>query len=219
MTRAAALAYSSLDVTPSLRDLRPGGRAALALSLVSVLGLTLPAVARAQLAASSPFLPTGTVDSGGASGAASGPIELRGIMATAEGPRYCIFDTARKTSTWVGLNERGYDFLVKSQDTRGDADAVTVLVQGRTLHLTLRSAKVASALAAVPPGMPSPPTAITQSVVVNPTPADEARRLEAVAAEVQRRRLMREQALQGAMPGAGTPAGVGAVPVSNPRPQ
>jgi hypothetical protein len=33
-------------------------------------------------------------------------------------------------------------------------------------------------------------------VVVNPTPADEARRLEAVASEVARRRALREQASQ-----------------------
>ena len=38
------------------------------------------------------------------------------------------------------------------------------------------------------------PPAIAQSVVINPTPADEQRRLEAVAAEVARRRQLREQA-------------------------
>jgi hypothetical protein len=121
-------------------------------------------------------------------------------MSTADGPRFCIFDTARKTSTWVGLNEKGYDFVVKAQDSRSDSDAVTVFTQGRTLHLALRSAKVASAMAAAAPSSPAAPTPITQTVVVNPTPADEARRLEAVAAEVQRRRQMREQAVQGLGP-------------------
>jgi hypothetical protein len=155
-----------------------------------------------QLASASPFLPAGASESGG--GAAAGPIELRGIMSTAEGPRFCIFDTVRKTSTWVGLNEKGYDFLVKAQDSRSDSDSVTVFTQGRTLHLSLRSAKVASAMAAAAPAPVAAPTAITQTVVVNPTPADEARRLEAVAAEVQRRRQLREQAQQGQVaPGAG----------------
>jgi hypothetical protein len=42
--------------------------------------------------------------------------------------------------------------------------------------------------------MPMVSNAITQSVVANPTPADEQRRLEAVAAEVRRRRALREQA-------------------------
>jgi hypothetical protein len=119
-------------------------------------------------------------------------------MATADGPRFCIFDTVRKTSTWVGLNEKGYDFIVKAQDARADSDAITVFTQGRTLHLALRSAKVASAMSAAAPVVAVPPTAITQTVVVNPTPADEARRLEAVAAEVQRRRQAREQAMLGA---------------------
>ena len=37
---------------------------------------------------------------------------------------------------------------------------------------------------------------MTQAVVLNPTPADEQRRLDAVAAEVARRRALREQATQ-----------------------
>ena len=54
--------------------------------------------------------------------------------------------------------------------------------------------------AAPPQAMPAPPPnvapAVMQSVVLNPTPADEQRRLEAVASEVARRRAMREQATQ-----------------------
>jgi len=38
--------------------------------------------------------------------------------------------------------------------------------------------------------------AVTQTVVLNPTPADEQKRLDAVAAEVARRRALREQATQ-----------------------
>jgi hypothetical protein len=37
---------------------------------------------------------------------------------------------------------------------------------------------------------------LVNTVVTNPTPADEARRLEAVAAEVRRRRAMRQAAAQ-----------------------
>ena len=56
--------------------------------------------------------------------------------------------------------------------------------------------------------------AVTASVVANPTAADEQRRLDAVAAEVARRRAMREQAATpGAspstpQPGASQPVGV-----------
>lgn len=38
--------------------------------------------------------------------------------------------------------------------------------------------------------------ALVNTVVANPTPADEARRLEAVAAEVRRRRALRQAAQQ-----------------------
>jgi hypothetical protein len=79
---------------------------------------------------------------------------------------------------------------------------VTIDYQGRPLTLAQHVAKVASAgnaqaMANLPPsGGPPMPAAITNSVVVNPTPADEQRRLDAVAAEVARRRALREQASQ-----------------------
>jgi hypothetical protein len=44
-------------------------------------------------------------------------------------------------------------------------------------------------------------SAITQTVVLNPSPQDEQRRLDAVAAEVRRRRLEREKAAQDAQNG------------------
>ena len=64
-------------------------------------------------------------------------------MSTSQGVAYCIYDTARKTSAWVGLNETGNDFVVKAADPAGDS--VTVDFQGRSLQLVLRTAKVASA--------------------------------------------------------------------------
>jgi len=182
--------------------------------------------ARGQLAASSPFLPP-DAKGGPGGGAPAGPIELRGIMTTPEGTRYCIYDTTKRTSQWVGLNEKGQDFVVKSQDSNSATEAVTVLVQGRTMHLTLHTARVASAGAPMPAAVGAPNNAPAQaSAVLNPTNADNARRLEAVAAEVQRRRLLREQALQGAapggQPGAPPPAAPGTPGMPNPsvvRPQ
>jgi len=162
-------------------------------------------LSRADLAPSSPFLPPNTA-AGAQAGGPSGPVELRGIMPTSRGLAYCIYDTAKKTSAWVGLNEPGYDFVVKSADP--SSDSVTVNIQGRNVRLVLRTAKVASAGAAVvavqggPPGNP----ALSSTVVLNPTPADEQRRLDAVAAEVRRRRLEREKAAQGAQ--NGTPPAV-----------
>jgi hypothetical protein len=60
------------------------------------------------------------------------------------------------------------------------------------------------------------PVAVTQAVVLNPTPADEARRLDAVAAEVQRRRALRDQAAQQNNQGVTAPVAapaMGPVPV------
>src|SRR5580692_7544930 len=94
----------------------------------------------ADLAPSSPFLPANSAIAG--QSAPAGPVELRGIMGVPGGYAYCIYDTAKKTSAWVGLNERGNDFVVKSADPT--KESVTVDFQGRSLQLVLRTAKVAS---------------------------------------------------------------------------
>ena len=147
---------------------------------------------RADLAGVSPFLPPNAAAAAGQSGP-SGPVELRGIMGTGHGFAYCIFDTAKKTSAWVGLNEKGNEFVVRSADPAHES--VTVDYQGQTLKLVLHTAKVTSA---GPAPYVQPPTAVTSSVVVNPSMADEQRRLDAVAEEVRRRRAERMRALNAA---------------------
>jgi len=102
------------------------------------------------------------------------------------------------------LNQRNsvLDVLAKNYDD--SRNTLVVEYQGRTLTLAAREAKVVSsgnAAQAMPPPAPMPvaqamPAAVTNAVVVNPTPADEQRRLEAVATEVARRRALREQAVQ-----------------------
>jgi hypothetical protein len=77
---------------------------------------------------------------------------------------------------------RGYDAA---------KDAVTVDYNGQSITLTLHTAKIVSA----PATLPAVPTPIGGPVVLNPTPADEQRRLEAIAAEVNRRRQLRQQAM------------------------
>jgi hypothetical protein len=117
-----------------------------------------------------------------------------------DGASFLIYDVAKKKSAWVGLNEQGHDFMVKSADPENDT--VTVDYQGRPLKLTLRVAKVASSGAAsAATGGAAAPSAVASSVVVNPTPADEQKRLDAVAQEVRRRRLEREKAIQETQPG------------------
>jgi hypothetical protein len=169
-------------------------RGLLALSLAA----GLAAAARADLVVSSPFLPAGSQGAAGAAGPA-GPIELRGISAVSDGVSVCIYDVAKKRSFWVGLNEAGHDFVVKAADP--GSDSVTVDYQGRPLKLTLRAAKVASSGSGAAAGTAA--SAVASPVALNPTPADEQRRLEAVAQEVRRRRLEREKAVQESQPGQG----------------
>jgi type II secretory pathway component PulC len=149
----------------------------------------VPAPLRADLAASSPFLPANSPASAAAAGPA-GPIELRGIMATAEGSQYCIYEAAKKKSTWVGLNENGHDFVIKTADS--NADRVSVDYQGRIFQLELHAAKIASSGS----GSAAAMNAVAGPVQATPTAAEEQRRLDAVAQEVRRRRLEREKALQ-----------------------
>jgi hypothetical protein len=148
----------------------------------------------AQLAQSSPFMPAQAAATTAVTEGA--PLELRGVMDTGSGLLFGIFDPVKKVSVWSKLNEKDHDFLVKSYDATNEI--VTVQHGGRTLNLAMRASKVASSgQATAPPPMSAPtgmPTAVAQSVVLNPTPADEQRRLEAVAAEVRRRRALREQA-------------------------
>lgn len=152
----------------------------------------------AQLAANSPFLPQGAA---AAAPTANAALEYRGYMDTPTGERlFRINDTARKTGAFIKLGEKheGLGLALKQYDA--DRNSITIEHEGKTVTLQRREAKIASAgpaaqlLPAMPVANVSP--AVTQSVVVNPTTADEQRRLEAVAAEVARRRALREQSGQ-----------------------
>ncbi len=174
--------------------------------LLGGIGLLLATavLARAEVGAalSSPFLPAG-----GAPVAAvttNGSIEYHGYMATPTGERFSIYNTTKKTATWVGLNERGNPFVVRSHHLVGSgADQITVEYQGSSLVLALKEARILAVAAApvlgVPPGM-APVTA--PAVAGNPPNLPAGASLDEWAAEVQRRRVLRQQPT----PPAGTPA-------------
>lgn len=162
-------------------------------------------MAAPTLGGGSPFLPPAAA--GQTAQTADSQLELRGIMAAGDTTMFSIYDATHKSSAWVKLNEPGRDFVIRSFDA--GRDAVTVDYQGRVLTLALHTAKVVSApvnipqpaVASVLPG----PQPVGGPVVLNPTPADEQRRLEAIAAEVNRRRMIRQQALQASRQAAGQP--------------
>ncbi|MBP8257130.1 MAG: hypothetical protein KAX37_07365 [Opitutaceae bacterium] len=139
----------------------------------------------------SPFLPP---DTQAATPAASehSSLEFRGVLVMEGRQQFNFFEPAKRLSTWVRLNEPGAAVVVKSYDAR--ADTVAVEFSGQSLTLALQKPKISSAPvpAAVAPA-PSAPV-MPLPVVLNPTPADEAKRLDAIAAEVRRRRLLRQQA-------------------------
>lgn len=165
----------------------------------------------AQPASVNPFLPPASAAA--AAPTAGATIEFRGYAEDNDGLKFRIYDPSHKTGVWVKLNQRDatMDVLAKQFNNNPDSETLVVEYQGRTLTLAQRTSKIVSSgsaaqgitMAPQNPGVNVPP-AVTQSVVVNPTPADEAKRLEAVASEVARRRALREQAAanmtQGAAP-------------------
>lgn len=172
-------------------------------SLPAVLTLVGAVTVRAQLSSHSPFLPPQS--NAPAAPAQNAPLEFGGYFVGPEGPMFRVKDATTKAGVFLKLNERdnGLRVVVKSHDPQ--SNTLTVEQDGRTLVLEERKSKIVSSgsAAAMPqPAMPMPANmpnvapAVTQSVVVNPTPADEQKRLEAVAAEVARRRALREQAQQ-----------------------
>jgi hypothetical protein len=205
------------------------------INVVAIAALVSGAAGRlpAQAAPRSPFMPAAAAASAAAP-TAGAPLEYRASMDVGDGVQFRLYDPAKKAGVWVRSNERNpeFDVLVKKHDE--EQKTLTIEHQGKTLTLAMRVAKVVSAGSAAhmmppPPAVaPAPPStvapAVTQSVVLNPTPADEQRRLEAVAAEVARRRAMREQATQqisqGVRPGTTFPTpGTGQPPGAPGRPQ
>ena len=183
-----------------------------ACSTCLALGLASALSARAQtISMASPFLPR----NGGAigSGPENSPVELRGILKDEGASVFGLYDPIKKQGGWIKLNETGKDFpaTVRSYDAANES--VTVEYQGRVLNLSLKTAKiesmpiVAQNLAARP-GLPNQvPPAINGA----PAVTDNARQMEAVAAEVQRRRLQRQAALQRGGPNTTAPGQAPAV--------
>ena len=181
-------------------------RPALFLRLLPPLLAAIPSELPAQ--GRSPFTPPAAAAPAAAATSAAGGLEYRGNIDLGDGLQFRLFDPAKKSGVWVRLNQRNEELDVVARRYDDEQKALTIEHQGRSITLSMRVAKVVSGGAPVQapnppvaaPSVPAPAVnvapAVTQSVVVNPTPADEQRRLEAVAAEVARRRAIREQAAQ-----------------------
>lgn len=147
----------------------------------------------------SPFLPP-TVEAVEEVAAVTEDAELQfcGVFGDGSDKRFLIYNATTRRSSWLRLNEEGPDELFVDAY---DAEQGTVVVRqaGRSLNLGLQAARVTGgpAVAAAPVALTGTTKDLTETVRVNPTPADERRRLEAVAAEVRRRRAARAAAAAG----------------------
>jgi hypothetical protein len=168
----------------------------LIVNLCWVTGAALSSHAQAPLAESSPFSPPENAGvTGAASVASSSGLELRGVMWTDGGARFCIYDTARRRSVWVGIQETGYPFVLSAANPT--CDAVTVDWKGRRLTLALREAKAApstyrgpvpSPVVYSPPGNAGSAAAPEDDFRTQVANEIEARRTKAMLEELQRRR-------------------------------
>ena len=162
--------------------------------LLTLGGMLTQSVCAQEISTVSPFLPRNGAGAGAAS--ANSPIELRGIMAIPGGMLFGLFDPVQKKGGWVKLNEAGRDFLVRTYDAANDG--VTVEYQGRVLNLLLKTSKIEALPAMAMVGPPRPMNG-PQQLAPAPSPED-AKRIEAVAAEVARRRQARQAAQQQQQP-------------------
>lgn len=164
--------------------------------LFVLIGMAITRRGDAQLAAVSPFVPVQAAAAAGPTAGAS--LEFRGIADTAGGVKFRVVDPSKKSGAWLALDERDpeHGFIVKQYD--GANDTLTVEFQGRALTLALHEAKVTSGGAAPPLPLvqiitPPPPASgipLTSNLSVSGNPGA----LDAVAADVARRRALREQA-------------------------
>lgn len=175
--------------------MRPGALFSLVLA-----GACIVPAATAQTGRS-PFLPPNTAGTP-TEVTENAPLQFCGYMGAGDNARYCLFDPASRRSIWLPVGGESTGMRLESFDP--EARTVQVVHGGRTLTLKLQSPTPAGGgnTAATPAGplpvagQAQPNSALVNSVVTNPTPADEAKRLEAVAAEVRRRRALRQAAAQ-----------------------
>jgi hypothetical protein len=183
------------------------------LPLFGLMVLARPLAADSSLLENSPFLPPNV---SGAAGAGSAPLELRSVVREGGEYEFSLYDTAKRQSTWVKLNEPGHDFVVKAYDPANES--VTVEQQNRTYKLALKEVKIVPLAVVAVPGViqPQPPGGMPPGAVpligtrmqtgppmpgmgrgpnaVGPVPSLTPEQLRNLEADINRRRELRRQA-------------------------
>lgn len=157
----------------------------------------------------SPFAPPGQGTDNAGAAEPQGTLEFRGVVTDEAGTAYSIFDTSTNKGRWVRADDSNSPVQVKGFDAANNT--LEIEQNGRPVKLSLKRATIQAgqAVTAMIPSAPPP-----QVPGANPGEARradsgaDARRLEAVAAEVRRRRALRNAAKppQGQPPANATPA-------------
>ena len=150
------------------------------------------AVSLDGLASESPFMPKAEEEVAAPVVTENAAVEFRGIISTKEGVFFGLYDRTRNLASWVKQDEKGADFNVRSYDAA--SDLVTVDYQGQKYTLPLSMSKVSTAVSTPVPVVNMQPTGGNRVVAVPGVRVDDQRRLESVAAEVRRRRALRQAA-------------------------
>jgi prepilin-type N-terminal cleavage/methylation domain-containing protein len=120
--------------------------------LAGALAALAPGADVQNLLQTSPFAPVAVTN---APGQAAASLEFRGVFADQGEYFFSLYDTATRRGAWVALNEPGNPFTVRAYDPANET--VTAEYQGRTLQLTLKTAKIlVSAASPVPPAPNAP---------------------------------------------------------------
>lgn len=118
-----------------------------------------------------------------------------GVFGDGEKKQFLIYNVATSRSSWLRLDQEGPgEVFVDAFDQ--EQGTVNIRQGGRALTLGLQAATISGVRAggASPVRLQNNSQDLVSTVRVNPTPTDERRRLEAVAAEVRRRRAARQEA-------------------------
>jgi pyruvate/2-oxoglutarate dehydrogenase complex dihydrolipoamide acyltransferase (E2) component len=162
------------------------------------------ALLAAGVSTESPFLPPGGSTPATQKPTESTPIEFRGLVADAEGLRFAVYEPTKQQGAWVRIGEKDAPYKILSYDSA--MQAVIVDYEGKRQTLGLKEAKFGAgnviAAAPAPAAAPQQPGARPPQRVAT---GDDAKRLEAIRAEVARRRAAREAAAQQQQPGGQVP--------------
>lgn len=177
-----------------------------ALACAAALSVGLPYAHAANfqsLIERSPFAPPGQINLGSDAPVEQGVLEFRGVVTDSDGVHYSVFDTTANKGHWLTANTTDKPFKVRSYDAA--TNTLEIEQGGKPVKLALKRAVIQAgqAVSAMIPTPAPTPANLGQggnrpnnNAAAN-NPEATARRLEAVAAEVRRRRALRTAANNG----------------------